>query len=147
MIRLAPPVWDDTLAHLRRCGRGHAECVVLWTGPIDASGVVDAALHPEHTATGLHYRLDQRWLDRLHLGLLRERRTIRAQVHTHGGAAFHSATDDAYPAVNTAGFLSLVLPRFAVGAIPRADMWLAELAADGGWQQVRPDECIEGLPL
>jgi hypothetical protein len=146
MIRLAAGVWDGTLEHLRQCGQGRVECAVLWTGPLDSPGLVDAALHPEHSATPRNYRIAQQWLDRLHLGLLRERRTIRAQVHTHQGAAFHSATDDRFPAVNVAGFLSLVLPRFALGAIPEADMWLAELAEDGDWRQARPGERIEGLP-
>ena len=146
MIRLVRPVWDDTLELLRRCGRGHLECVVLWTGPISTPDIVDAALHPEHSATAWSYRLDPTWLHRLHVDLYQQGRTIRAQVHTHGGKAFHSATDDTYPAVNVPGFLSLVLPRFAVGRVREDEMWLAELAVDGEWGHARPSKRIEGLP-
>jgi hypothetical protein len=145
MICLAAGIWQGTLEHLRRCGQGRRECAVLWTGPLDSPTLIDAALHPDHSATPWNYRLEQRWLDRLHLGLLRERRTIRAQVHTHKGAAFHSATDDRFPAVSVAGFVSLVLPGFALGAMTEDQMWLAELGKDGQWRRVPVGEQIEGL--
>lgn len=145
MLRLEGPVWNDTLVHFRRCGQGRRECVVLWTGPLDAPGSVDVALHPEHSATPMNYRVNTAWLHRLHLQLFEEHRTIRAQVHTHKGAAFHSVTDDTYPAVNVPGFLSLVLPRFALGQMTEEDMWLAELGQEGGWRSARPSERIEGI--
>jgi hypothetical protein len=145
VIRLLRPVWSDTLEHFRSCGRGRAECVVLLTGPIDAPGFVDEAIHPEHIATAWYYRIDPSWLHQFHVALYRNARTIRAQVHTHKGRAFHSTTDDTYPAVNTPGFLSLVLPRFALGAMNEDDMWLAELDADGHWQHLHPAERIEGV--
>ena len=67
------------------------------------------------------------------LALAAERRSIRAQVHTHPGAAYHSRTDDHYPIVAAPGLLSLVIPRFALGPVGLAGAHLAELQADGSW--------------
>ena len=113
MLRLLGAIWSDTLEHLRGCGRDRAECVAFWTGSVDAPDVVDGVVHPVHVATPDDYGIDEKWLHQLHLDLYRQRRTLRAQVHTHRGRAFHSKTDDTFPAVNVAGFLSLVVPRFA----------------------------------
>lgn len=146
MLRLRGSVWADTVAHLQTCGIDGRECVALWTGPIDEPGVVDQAVHPVHVSTCAHYRIDQEWMHAFHVSLYRERRTMRAQVHSHAGRAFHSRTDDDWPAVNSAGFYSLVVPRFARGPLRAQEMWLAVLRADGNWDSVAAGENIEGLP-
>lgn len=146
MIRLRGSVWADTIGHLRTCGERRVECAVLWTGPIDEPGIVDRAVHPIHVSTRVHYRIDQGWMHAFHVSLYRERRTMRAQTHTHASRAFHSKTDDDWPAVNTAGFHSLVLPRFARAPLRIEDMWLAVLGDDGDWASVDPRQTIEGLP-
>jgi hypothetical protein len=120
--------------------------VLLWTGPIAEPDVVDRAVHPIHVSTRVHYRIDQAWMHAFHVSLYRERRTIRAQTHSHAGRAFHSKTDDDWPAVNTAGFLSLVVPRLAREPLRVADLWLAVLGDDGDWESVDPHKNIEGLP-
>ena len=53
---------------------------------------------------------------------------------------------EVYPAANTSAFLSLVLPRFALGRIHEEEMWLAEIGEDGRWRRVVPSERIEGVP-
>lgn len=146
MLRLRGSVWSDTVGHLRACGAKGVECVALWTGPIDEPGVVDRAVHPFHVSTRGHYRIEQQWMHAFHVSLYRERRTMRAQVHTHAGRAFHSRTDDDWPAVNTAGFHSLVVPRFARAPLRAEDMWLAILREDGDWDPVAPGQNVEGLP-
>src|SRR5439155_11967407 len=100
----ATAVWRKTVDQLRACSRGRAECVVLWTGALDDASRVDEAIHPKHTATPTRYLIDGDWLHRLHVKLYRTRRAIRVQVHVHAGSAFHSITDDRYPAVGTEGF-------------------------------------------
>lgn len=147
MIRLRGDVWRKTLAHLRACGSSHVECVVLWTGPLDAEGIVDDAVHPAHESTPFHYEIDQGWLHRFHVQLYKARRTIRAQVHTHQGRAFHSPTDDRWPAIRTSGFLSLVLPRFAQEPLSVEEMWLAVLEQAGQWSATRADDLIEGIAV
>jgi hypothetical protein len=60
------------------------------------------------------------------------------QVHTHGRRAFHSATDDAFPIVQTPGFLSLVLPWFAMGPVGLDDAFLVTLEHGGRWRELEP---------
>ncbi len=129
-------VWRETLERLRSCGQGARECVVYWCGPADQEGRLDVAVHPRHMASAMSYELDEDWLHRFWIELGRKRSSVRAQVHTHQGAAFHSATDDRWPIVHTPGFLSLVLPRFAIGNVDLGSAHLAERRADGGWATV-----------
>ena len=75
--------------------------------------------------------------------LLSSNSGIRVQIHTHPDKAFHSATDDAWPIIGTAGFLSLVVPRFALGPIGFREAYLAELCADGAWQRVPVTQRLE----
>jgi hypothetical protein len=128
----------QTFLELRRCGAGRAECVVVWTGPVAGTGCVDGLLHPDHSASAAGYDVDGGWLTVTSLALAAERRSIRAQVHTHPGAAYHSRTDDHYPIVAAPGLLSLVIPRFALGPVGLAGAHLAELQADGSWVSVDP---------
>jgi hypothetical protein len=146
MVKVSEPVWTETIRQLRTCGARQVECVVYWVGSNDTPDVVDRAIHPAHVSTDAHYKVDQGWMHQFLVSLYRERRTIRAQVHTHRGRAFHSATDDAWPAVNTQGFYSLVLPRFAHEPLEADKMWLAVLRRDGSWDALRAREAIEGLP-
>jgi hypothetical protein len=134
------------LRELRACGAGRNECVAYWVGPADDAAFVDAVVHPEHTATPAHYEIDQTWLHHFWLGLARTSRCVRVQVHTHGGRAGHSLTDDRWPLVHTAGFLSLVVPHFAAGASHGNEMFLAELDSGGIWRSVSPRERLPDLP-
>lgn len=59
---------------------GRSECVAYWSGPIDQGGVVDALVHPRHSATPAHYAPDQHWLHEFFIDLVRTGRTVRAQV-------------------------------------------------------------------
>lgn len=133
-----------TSRETRSCG-AHRECVVYWTVSLDAPECVVDVVHPEHTSTPWHYEVADRWLGAFMVDLYRDRRTVRAQVHTHCDAAFHSPTDDMWPLVHTPGFLSLVLPRFAREPLSTASMYLAVIGAEG-WHECDPGEHIGGLP-
>jgi hypothetical protein len=63
---------------------------------------------------------------------------IRAQVHTHPREAFHSSTDDAWPIVHLEGFLSLVIPEFALGPVGLEGSYLAEIGPDGEFREIDP---------
>ena len=64
----------------------------------------------------------------------------------HPGAAFHSGIDDDWPIVQTAGFLSLVIPRFALGKIGFDGAYLAELDDNGVWREVDVRARIDVMP-
>ncbi len=75
--------------------------------------------------------------------LARERRTIAAQIHTHPGAAFHSATDDHWPIISQPGFISIVIPNFAQEPVLLKEAWVGRLDADGDWRAVPADTMVE----
>lgn len=134
MLLLGEGLLREALTTLRRCGDGRHECVIYWTSRA-ATDTLDETLHPDHLSDARGYEVDQAWLNDLWRDLARRGRRVRMQVHTHPGPAFHSTRDDAYPVVQTAGFLSLVVPNLA-----RADdlrgAYLARLADDGAFHPV-----------
>lgn len=135
-------VLEATFVRLRACGDGQRECVVYWAGPTAHPDAVDQVIHPVHTATAYSYELDQQWLNRIWFSLAAQNRQIRLQVHTHGGRAWHSPTDNSYPLLQTAGFLSMVLPRFAIGPVNLEGSYLVELGQTGDWQPRNPHEVL-----
>ena len=140
MIAVGSEVWSETLGQVRRCGAGRRECVVFWVGSAEATGVITRMVHPKHTATPWHYRVDDAWLNGFWLGLARSHESVKAQVHTHGSRASHSRTDDMGALVYQEGFLSLVVPRFAMQDDCRDRAFLAELDASGQWREVEVGE-------
>lgn len=142
-LALHGEVLGHSFEHLRSCGGGHEECVVLWVGPSDRDGYVDEVVVPRHTASAVHYDIDPAWIGEFWLDLAARKRTVRCQVHTHPGRAYHSSRDDALALVHTPGYLSLVLPRFATGPIGLDESFLAVRRDNGGWSTLEPSEAIE----
>jgi len=143
MKRLAEGVLEQTFEHLRCCGGGMRECVVYLTGPVDEPDVVDGVVHPRHTASAVGYDLDSAAIAELWRDLTASKRSIRVQVHTHPGSAFHSSRDDALALVHTTGFLSLVIPRFAGGTVSLDGAFLAARNGHGRWVEVPVEENLE----
>jgi hypothetical protein len=93
-------------------------------------------IHVQHCATSVIVEVDDLWLNRLWLDLADQGLGLRVQIHTHGAEAGHSEIDDAFPLIHEAGFLSLVLPDFALGSIGFDRAYLTEIQPDGSWSQV-----------
>jgi hypothetical protein len=143
MLTLAPGVLNTTFEHLRRCGANERECVVVWVAPIERPDYIGEVLHPAHLASAVHCDFDPVWIGKLWLDLDRRRRTVRAQVHSHPGSAYHSARDDQFPLIHTPGFVSVVIPNFASGDIGLSDAYVTECDGDGGWRPLDVDKAIE----
>jgi hypothetical protein len=111
------------------------ECVVYWTGPA-GEDLVDRVEHPDHRAGSYGYQIDDRWLTTFSRDLALSQRSVRAQVHTHPGRAFHSETDNRWPIVAQEGFLSIVIPDFAAGEPTLDAAWIGRLEADGRWRRL-----------
>jgi hypothetical protein len=137
-LRVAPGVLETSFECLRRCGAGERECVVVWTGPQSEPEYVDGVIQPKHTATPCLYDIDDIWIGEFWQQLAAEGRTVRAQVHTHPHSAYHSPRDDVLSLVHLAGYLSLVLPRFACGPVGLEGSYLAVRHDTGGWSQLDP---------
>jgi len=146
MMLLKQEVLEQTFEHLRRCGAGRAECVVYMTGPVEVPALIDGLMHPTHTAGVAGYDLASSVIAEMWRELTTTRRSVRVQVHTHPGAAYHSPRDDAHALIHTPGFLSLVIPNFALGDVAFTEAFLAERTHDGQWIGVTPNEHLEVMP-
>ena len=89
-----------------------------------------------HRASGNGHVLDDEWLSEFWFALSERNLGLRIQVHTHPQRAFHSATDDRSPMINSPGFLSLVVPNFGLGSVGFDGAYLTEIQADGSWKEV-----------
>lgn len=132
-LTMAPSLLDATYQQLRACGQRRRECHLFWVASWRDSGRIARIVHPTHTATSVSVDIDTSWLNAFFLELADRGECIRVQVHSHPGSAFHSGTDDAWPAVRTAGYLSLVIPDFAAGEPDLEGAYLAEQDEAGGW--------------
>src|SRR2546425_11727462 len=145
MLRLPARVLAETVRMMADCGAGRCECVTYWTGPVGDDRAVDGWNHPTHRRSPFGYQVDDSWLTKYWFQLAREDRAIRAQVHTHPGLAFHSETDDHWPVVSQPGFISIVIPNFAMGPVGLDKMWAGILTAGGDWRQVPISSIVEVL--
>ena len=134
MLTISEGLVRETLRILLDCGRDGTECVVLWVSTVDRPRAVDSTLHPGHVSGPRGYEIDPTWMHRLWVDLSERHRTVFAQVHSHPADAFHSTTDDEYPAVHSADFVSIVVPRFARPPIKAAEIH-ASVLEQAGWRR------------
>lgn len=142
-VRLSGQLFAETFDHLRTCGDGRRECQALWVGPWSDPDRITRVVHPRHSASAVGFRLDEAWLTAFWSSLAEAGEGVRVQIHTHPGAAFHSATDDAFPILATPGFLSLVIPRFALGPVGFEMAFLARFDEDHRWREVPISDHLE----
>jgi hypothetical protein len=145
-LSLSEGLLEETFTQLRTCGGASRECVCYWSGAIDKPAEVDELLHPRHIAHRGFYEVDGAWINGAWVDLARHSRTIRAQIHTHAGEAFHSHLDDSFPLIRTPGFLSLVVPAFAMGRVGLKNAYLVRLTDLGDWEELDPGRTLEVLP-
>lgn len=134
-LRVAGEVLPATFKALQNCGQGECECAVYWTGPNDDRSV-DGVEHPIHKRSPFGYEIESDWLTDFWKRLAGAKRSVKAQIHTHPGDAFHSASDDRWPIVSQAGFISIVLPNFASGRPTLKDAWVGVMRPNGCWQHL-----------
>lgn len=143
-LRLGADILQKTFCTLRECGRGECECAVYWIGPSE-SNLVNGVEHPIHWRSPFGYEINDRWLTDFWKRLAASKHGVKAQIHTHPGEAFHSASDDKWPIVSQEGFLSIVIPDFATGEISLKNAWLGRLRGDGIWTRLASPEQAIGL--
>ena len=136
MLCLPRRMLEESFSIFRACGANRRECQVYWASNWDAPSKLTQLVHPRHSAGTYGLAINDAWLGEFWTELADCNLGVRVQVHTHPFEAFHSATDDAYPLLFDAGFLSLVIPNFARGAVGFDDAYLAEIQSDGSWLEV-----------
>jgi hypothetical protein len=144
-VRVPRQIFEETFASLRRCGAGRRECQALWVGPWSDPELVTKVVHPRHSASAIGFDVDEDWFNDFWTRLADHNLGVRLQVHTHPGVAYHSSIDDENPVVATPGFLSLVIPNFALGPVGFDGAFLAQIDEPGKWKQVRIDDHLEVL--
>ena len=97
--RLPQVILTETFEQFRRCGGGRRECQALWVSAWHDPTNISAIVHPRHRASAADVQVDPAWIGEFWNELVAEKIGIRMQVHTHPGAAYHSATDDAFPVI------------------------------------------------
>jgi hypothetical protein len=127
---------EETFEHFRKCGHGREECQALWISSWNTPETLSRVIHSKHAAHFGGFVLDDAWLNAFWLDLGNTNNGVRVQVHTHPGEAFHSKTDDDFPIIHKPGFLSLVIPNFALGPVGFMDAFLTEIQPNGQWKQV-----------
>jgi hypothetical protein len=136
MYNLSRRMLDKSFAIFRSCGGNRRECQLYWLSDWDTPSDLIEVSHPRHAASRFGLSIDSDWITEFWNDLSHRRRSVQVQVHTHPRAAFHSAVDDAYPLLCHAGFLSLVIPDFAMGPVGFENAYLTELQPNGNWREV-----------
>lgn len=109
---------EITERELRRAGADGYELFVLWSGIIAKDRFIVSTPHVPRQESfrlcgrGLLVRVEGEALHKLNAWLYEAGEMLGVQVHAHPTAAFHSATDDAFPIVTALGGLSIVAADF-----------------------------------
>jgi hypothetical protein len=136
MVEIAGGLLREALATMRECGAGRCECVCWLLSSLKDPDRIVEVVHPQHTASAGHYDIDEAWLHATWVSLAEDGRQVRAQMHTHPGAAYHSGRDDEFAAVQTPGFLSIVVPGFAQRSDDLTGAHVEEISETGAWRSV-----------
>jgi len=137
-------VLEATDRVMRRFGQEKRECYVWWGGYFTSHGdgqVVTAFCPEAHTEFG-RVHLGIRDLTALHSRLRALDQVLLAELHTHPpGAGGQNQVDAAYPAVTYPGFISVVVPDFALPCFwDLRSAYMYEYLGLGRWRQLERDE-------
>lgn len=139
IVRVPSAIIAETLEALREAG--NCERVVLWFGVRDERGVrVDTVQTPVQEAARDYFSVPRDSILEICRRVAESGGMVAAQVHTHPGAAFHSAADDRWAIVRHEGALSLVVPRFAQHTEVASflqDCAVYRLSAQNAWIRVQ----------
>lgn len=136
VFKLPRRMIEETFSIFRSCGDNQRECQLYWTSPWSAPQTLTEVVHPKHYSGRYGLSIDGDWISRFWNELSDRGLGVRIQVHTHPEEAFHSATDDTFPLLFNPGFLSLVIPDFAMGPVGFREAYLTEIQPGGTWKQV-----------
>lgn len=132
---LAGELLEETVRALREEGRDTVESIVFWAGGVsDSIATISTLLIPKGAGVSRHplqVRVDDRTMAAVCDHLDPPRSVLLGQVHTHRDKAFHSWADDQF-SLDTPGFLSIVVPRFARDGVDTWTEWAFFVCAGGG---------------
>jgi proteasome lid subunit RPN8/RPN11 len=138
-VSVSRPILEGTIAELRTRGARGAEGVVLWLGTRTPQRIdVVEAYRPIYRSGPDRFVIPPEGMAELMRRIAATGRAVVAQVHSHPGAAFHSAADEQWAIVKHVGAYSVVLPNFA-GAVTPDSFWRDAatfvMQRDGRWME------------
>jgi hypothetical protein len=130
--------WRRIVSELERRGRHQHEAGAFLLG-LEADGpreVTDAIyyddLDPSAYSSGVCI-LHGDAFAKLWAECRKRKRTVIADVHTHGGEAFQSSSDKTNPMVARAGHIAIIVPRFAAWPIAADRLGIYEYRGAHEW--------------
>lgn len=139
-------VMEATDRLMRKFGLEERECYVWWGGYFtsEGEGQVLTALCPDIPSSYGRIHLRTPELIALHNRLREIDQVLLAELHTHPpGAGGQNEVDASYPAATYPGFISIVVPDFAV---PRfydlRESYVYEYQGSGSWRELGRDEIV-----
>lgn len=136
--------------HLQLKGARGEEELALWTGyRIDGFGLAVTAVLPL-TRSYPHFVTidDERRVLRVWESIESQQQCLLAQLHTHAGVGWHSATDDHGCISDLSGVFSIVVPwfgHFGFRGLDGPGMAVYERQGDGGWKALEKAEIRKRL--
>jgi len=132
-------VWRQLLSELRRRGRGQSESGAFLLGDVTGDRrrisrvVYYDDLDPHSLDTGIVV-FDGRGYGPLWTICRESELTVVADVHTHGGVAYQSASDRCNPMIATAGHVAIIVPSFAQDNCQFSDLGIYEYEGAHRWR-------------
>lgn len=137
-------VLHATSTVMRRFGEEGRECYVWWGGSHTADGhaYVTTAYCPDVPSSFGRVHVGREKLGELHEALRENDQVLVAELHTHPpGAGDQNEVDAANAAATYPGFLSLVIPNFAVPYLfDLRQVHTYEYESEGHWRTLDPAE-------
>ena len=136
-------LWQEVLQELHRRGgkRHEAGCFLLGTANGRRRQVCDVVyyddLDRDAYASGVCI-LHGPAFAKLWQLCRAKRLTVVADIHTHPGAAFQSASDRTNPMVARDGHVAIIVPNFAVAPVPRDELGIYEYRGNHTWVDRSP---------
>jgi hypothetical protein len=126
---------------LNYAGRKGVEAIALFAGyEADTTFHIKEVLIPKQLGyileQGLMYAVEGEELHKINVWLYENNMKLIAQIHSHPSEAYHSATDDRFPIVDTYGGVSIVVPDFATGTMSLNDWAIYRLSLDKTWDEL-----------
>jgi proteasome lid subunit RPN8/RPN11 len=133
---------DHSELALRQAGISGEESLLVWAGTVTSgTAFVSTVVIPALSVMATHGQVTEETVAET-LRLLDEHDLVAiAQLHSHPRRAFLSEIDRQRPFVSEAGFLSIVVPRFAFVDLADPSVWsIHEYRGVDEWREFRPDE-------
>jgi hypothetical protein len=135
-------LWNRLLAALRERGGGRHESGAFLLGLRDPAGrvrihdfVLYDDLDPLSLASGI-VRFDGRYFSDLWGVCERRGLEVVADVHTHPGGSWQSASDQAHPMIARDGHIAMIVPDYARRGVRRSAVGVYRYRGSGRWDSV-----------